>query len=242
MAENVSEFAHGDDFIETLLQEDPQIRAGFDERQDAMEGIQLLRDLLERCGKSRSELAKAMGVSPARITQALRGEQRDGPSYGFIKRFARACGFEWSGGHPVTVTPSDSAAAGEGGHETRVPSAAAIVEDWEDAFERARSVEVFVQDIVAALRASQADRKPRTAETPGGQANTERAVYQTVGGEGVVIVKNSHLLSGKQSYVVKFKNNMPFGQFVTLQDHDSDETVPVFMLPLTRRYAAKGDN
>lgn len=85
----------GDALVHDLLSEDADFQAGYAQGQDIFEAISLLHSFLERSGKSRSEVAAAMGVSPARITQALRGTGRDGPSYAFIKRFARACGIAW---------------------------------------------------------------------------------------------------------------------------------------------------
>lgn len=92
-----ADFHDGEALLRRLRAEDADFAAGYAQGEDVFEAIALLHSFLERSGKNRKDVAAALGVSSARITQALRGGGRDGPSYAFIKRFARACGIDWPG-------------------------------------------------------------------------------------------------------------------------------------------------
>jgi transcriptional regulator with XRE-family HTH domain len=166
MTDENQTFRSGSAFLDERFAKDPEFKAGFERHKDALEGVHLLQDLFRRSGKRRKDVADALGVAPSRVTQALRGEQRDGPSYGFIKRFARACGFEWSGGSPATITPlvsemesavqpDDAGEIGRAASESvddpgHAQTAADIVAEWQETLEREGSLSRFFEAVVQA--------------------------------------------------------------------------------------------
>lgn len=187
-----SNFVDGSVLVNDLLENSEAARAAFERRSDAYEAIELLRDMQARSGKSRRAIADSMGVKPSRVTQVLRGDVREGPSYAFIKRFARACGFDWPalyaqsvddmehGGAPGTISLEISR------HEEEAPgndpdlcitlsgpamrnagSVEGFLAQNEDELRKAGSIETFMMTLIEALldRAAESREPAAVAES-----------------------------------------------------------------------------
>jgi transcriptional regulator with XRE-family HTH domain len=205
-----SNFVNGSDLVDDLLQNSEQARAAFERRSDAYEGIELLRDLQARSGKSRRAIAESMGVKPSRVTQVLRGDAREGPSYAFIKRFARACGFDWPALYAQSVEETEHAEApgtisleisrheteAEGNEpELRVTlsgpamrnagSVEAFLAQHEDALSQAGSIETFLMTLIDALLEADTENPVPAAAASGAQPEPAgTAGPETAGKEG----------------------------------------------------------
>jgi transcriptional regulator with XRE-family HTH domain len=64
----------------------------FREATDALEAASLIRGIRELVEISQAELARRLGVTPARMSTIEKGEGPNGPTYAMLKRVARACG------------------------------------------------------------------------------------------------------------------------------------------------------
>jgi transcriptional regulator with XRE-family HTH domain len=73
---------------------DPQARAAWLEVAAARIAAQIMRTARERNGLSQSDLARALGVSQARISQVESGRVENIPPLEFLMRFVDACGEE----------------------------------------------------------------------------------------------------------------------------------------------------
>ena len=84
---------------ETLLGDSPEFREAVATAEDVLEGAALIRQMRaaadEGAGIGKSELARRLGVTPARVSALEKGEGRQGPTYALLKRVARACGLEF---------------------------------------------------------------------------------------------------------------------------------------------------
>ena len=70
----------------------PERMEVFREASDALEAASLIRRIRELVDISQAELARRLGVSPARMSIIEKGEGPNGPTYAMLKRVARACG------------------------------------------------------------------------------------------------------------------------------------------------------
>ena len=108
------------DPVNELRRTSNAFKNGYETAQYTIEAAALLRGFLKAANLSPSGVARRMGISPARIAKVLKGEGRDGPTYGFIKRFAVACGIDWPGVLPAAGEAArHSAALPEVQHGTR---------------------------------------------------------------------------------------------------------------------------
>ncbi|WP_424137716.1 helix-turn-helix transcriptional regulator [Roseomonas chloroacetimidivorans] len=79
----------------TELLPTPGARAAYEEAAAALEAGRLVRELRQAAGLTQVQLADRLNVSQARVSAIEKGEGRDGPSYGLLKRIAAACGVDW---------------------------------------------------------------------------------------------------------------------------------------------------
>ncbi|MBT5265329.1 MAG: helix-turn-helix transcriptional regulator [Rhodospirillaceae bacterium] len=92
--------------FEEFIGQDETLSGLFESASYAMEGAALVRSFRVRAGEeeglgrsiTQNELADRMKVTQARISTAERGGGRDGPSYSFLKRAAKACNVDWPDG------------------------------------------------------------------------------------------------------------------------------------------------
>lgn len=80
----------------------PAALAHYEDATAALEAADLVRsfraDAIGRDGKrgiTQVELAERLGISQARVSEIERGDGRDGPTYGLLRRIARQCGVDW---------------------------------------------------------------------------------------------------------------------------------------------------
>lgn len=204
-------YVNGSELVNDLLANSPEAHAAFERRGDAYEGIELLRDMQARSGKSRRAIAESMGVQPSRVTQVLRGDAREGPSYAFIKRFARACGFDWPalyaqsveeiehGEAPGTISleisrPEDEADENEpelrvtlsGAAMRNAGSVEAFLARHEDSLHKAGSIERFLTTLIDALLEGEPESAtPATVAASGAEVEAgAEAAPKTTGKEG----------------------------------------------------------
>ncbi len=78
--------------IGALLDSDPQARAAWLEVDAARNAARLMREARQRRGLSQAAVAKALGVSQARISQVESGKIEDIPPLEFLARYIDACG------------------------------------------------------------------------------------------------------------------------------------------------------
>jgi len=80
--------------LATDINTDPKARAAWIEVAAARMAARLLRDARERKGLSQAAVARALGVSQARISQVESGRVDDIPPLDLMMRFIDACGDE----------------------------------------------------------------------------------------------------------------------------------------------------
>lgn len=68
----------------------PKLRLAYKETA-ALEAGKYVRALRKEAGLTQSALAARLSITQARISAIESGDGRDGPSYGLLKRIAKAC-------------------------------------------------------------------------------------------------------------------------------------------------------
>jgi transcriptional regulator with XRE-family HTH domain len=81
------------DFDELLPSDDA--RSDFEEASAAQEAGRLVRGFRRFAGITQTQLAERLSIAQGRISVIEKGEGRDGPTYGLLKRIAHACGADW---------------------------------------------------------------------------------------------------------------------------------------------------
>ena len=113
--------------IEEMKRRDKPLADAMQRAEDAFEGVDLIRTMRARAdgghGITAAELSRRLGVKPARISAAEKSNGLQGPTYGFLKRVARACNLAFVG--EFAIWGDHREAAG-------VPARAAEVPEGED--------------------------------------------------------------------------------------------------------------
>jgi transcriptional regulator with XRE-family HTH domain len=83
--------------IEDLIRDDRELATDVQSAlSSASEAAKFIRDMRSIAGLSQLELARRLGISQPRVSAMEKGSGPDGPTYGMLRRIARACGLEWS--------------------------------------------------------------------------------------------------------------------------------------------------
>jgi transcriptional regulator with XRE-family HTH domain len=83
--------------IEEVIRDDPQLADDLRlALSSAEEAATFIRQLRSNAGLTQHELARRLGISQPRVSAIERGIGSDGPTYGILRRIARACGVDWS--------------------------------------------------------------------------------------------------------------------------------------------------